>query len=151
MWRWCLAPLLPSYLHIFCRLSGKVRTVCFKIRTGIGDRSILKFRIILASIRDKGGCPCPRCLVVKGKIRRLGQSDDRQQRKTSLRLDNNQRRSQISSARRAIYELNYRVNSAAVERMLKEQSLVPTNVGFKIFLNFLNFNIVFVRMPSQKD
>jgi hypothetical protein len=35
----------------------------------------------------------------------------------------------ISAARKAIYQQNFDVNSAAVERMLKPQSLVPTAVS----------------------
>ena len=30
------------------------------------------FRILLATIRDKGFCPCPRCLVPKTHLDRLG-------------------------------------------------------------------------------
>jgi len=86
-------------------------------------------RVLLASIRDKGHRPCPRCLVSKQDIKNLGLSKDRQQRVQFQRVDNLQRQVKISSARRIIYEENYRVNSAAVERILKEESLVPTSVG----------------------
>ena len=85
-------------------------------------------RVLLASIRDKGCRPCPRCLVFKQEIRNLGLPKDRQQRIQLSRVDTLQRRNKVSSARRIIYEENYRINSAAVERILKEESLVPTSV-----------------------
>jgi hypothetical protein len=87
-------------------------------------------RVLLASIRDKGCRPCPRCLVFKQEIKNLGLPKDRQQRVQFARVDNLQRLNKISSARRIIYEDNYLVNSAAVERILKEESLVPTSVRF---------------------
>jgi hypothetical protein len=53
---------------------------------------------------------------------------DKKQRVTMARVDNNRRRSQVSSARRVIYEKNYLVDGSAVDKMLKEMSLVPTAV-----------------------
>jgi len=41
------------------------------------------------------------------------------------RQDDESRRSKISSARKIIYSQGYAVNSAPVETILKEQSLVP--------------------------
>jgi len=85
-------------------------------------------RIILASIQDKGICPCPQCLVLKSTIRNLGTTNDCRLHETLLWSDNPKRRSEISSARRIIYEENYMVNSAAVEKILKQESLVPNLV-----------------------
>jgi len=86
-------------------------------------------RILLASVRDKGICPCPRCRIPKNRIQNLGMPQDRKQRSTLRRLDDAQRRSRVSSARALIYEKNKRVNNAAVERLLKPESLVPTSVS----------------------
>ena len=99
-------------------------------------------RVLLASIRDKGYRPCPRCLVSKQEIKNLGLPKDRRQRVQSPRVDNLQRRNKISSARRIIYEENYRVNSAAVERILKEESLVPTSVGVFSLLHIINLTTI---------
>ena len=44
------------------------------------------------------------------------------------RVDNLQRTSKISSARKFIYESNLQVNCAAVEELLKDESWVPTAV-----------------------
>jgi hypothetical protein len=50
-------------------------------------------------------------------------------------VDNPSRQSKVFAARRLIYEKHYQVDSAGVEGLLKEQSLVPTSVrrrGFGI-------------------
>jgi hypothetical protein len=46
------------------------------------------------------------------------------------REDNIRRRNLIDAARKVIYEKNFRVNSAGVENMLRDMSLVPTVVCF---------------------
>lgn len=48
------------------------------------------------------------------------------QRKTLARVDDQDRRNRVMAARRAIYEKNHSVNSAAVNRLLQKDSLVPT-------------------------
>jgi hypothetical protein len=58
----------------------------------------------------------------------MGMSLDRQQRAT-LERDNERKRVMVSSARKLIYEDNYAVSSAPVERLLKPQSWVPTSVS----------------------
>jgi hypothetical protein len=53
-------------------------------------------------------------------------------RRISLaRIDDIGRRSKVSTARKLIYEKDYAVDSAAVERLLKPQSLVPTSVSIR--------------------
>ena len=138
--RWShLTPILSPYFHILCRLPWEVRNVILSL-----DSTALwcdLTRVLLASIRDKGMRPCPRCLVSKEDIRKLGLSSDRRQRRTNSRVDDLYRQSKITSARRIIYEENYRINSAAVERILKEESLVPNLVG-RSFLSAYRINSV---------
>lgn len=50
------------------------------------------------------------------------------QRLTLARVDNDDRKRKIQMARRIIYEQKYAVNCEAVEKLLKEESLVPTSV-----------------------
>ena len=59
----------------------------------------------------------------------MGSAEDRQQRKSSARVDDVRRRRNIAKARNLIYKENNRVNGAAVERILKEASLVPNQVS----------------------
>jgi hypothetical protein len=51
------------------------------------------------------------------------------QRETLARVDDANRRGRVAAARKSIYEKNYAVNSSAVEKLLKVDSLVPTAVG----------------------
>jgi hypothetical protein len=54
---------------------------------------------------------------------------DRNARIAQARVDDRHRRDLISTARRAIYEQNFDIDSAAVERIMKPESLVPTSVS----------------------
>lgn len=60
----------------------------------------------------------------------MGMPRDRTQRVT-LGRDDERRRVMVSQARSLIYEQNYGVGSAPVERILKSQSWVPTSVSLK--------------------
>lgn len=91
-------------------------------------------RILIASIRNLGKCPCPRCLIPLNRVRNLGMARDMTQRDTMARVDDVQRRSRIEAARRLIYEKNFTVNSAAVEKILRDMSLVPTAVRCLLLL-----------------
>lgn len=55
------------------------------------------------------------------------------QRVTMARADNDARRSKVYAARRLIYEKKYKVDSVAVEDLLKDESWVPTAVSFTDF------------------
>jgi hypothetical protein len=85
--------------------------------------------VLLASLRDKGGCPCPRCLVRKNLIPEVGTRRDQRRREADVREDNAGQRYNIARARSFIYEKGYVVNSKAVDGMLKARSLVPTIVS----------------------
>lgn len=82
----------------------------------------------MATIRNLGGCPCPRCLIPKSRVQNLGSSLDIKQRKTLERKDDSSRQSKITISRSLIYDRGYGVRSNAVENLLKEHSLVPTSV-----------------------
>lgn len=91
---------------------------------------------MLATIRNLGDCPCPRCLVPLSLADRFGTPEDRQFRVDKARMDDSDRQTKVSTARKLIYgkittkkNTNYDVGSAAVERLLKDQSLVPTDVS----------------------
>src|ERR1700710_158373 len=77
-------------------------------------------RALLATIRNLGGCPCPRCLIPKSRVQNLGSSLDIKQRKTLERKDDSSRQSKITISRSLIYDRGYGVCSNAVENLLKE-------------------------------
>jgi hypothetical protein len=85
-------------------------------------------RVLLATIRNLGGCPCPRCLIPKSRVQNLGLSLDMKQRQTLARIDDNSRKNKVATSRSIIYDSGYGVRSNYVENILKDQSLVPTPV-----------------------
>jgi hypothetical protein len=88
-------------------------------------------RVLIATVRHLGGCPCPRCLIPKDRIHNMGRPQDRTQCVTLARDDVN-RRSLVSEARKLIYEKDLGVGSTRVEHMLKPQSWVPTLVRLQV-------------------
>jgi hypothetical protein len=85
-------------------------------------------RILLASIRNLGCCPCPRCLIPLSRAHQFGMARDKRQRLTLARIDNKHCQAMVAAARRLIYNKHTQVNGAAIENLLKEESLVPTLV-----------------------
>ncbi|KAG2741806.1 hypothetical protein P692DRAFT_201726163 [Suillus brevipes Sb2] len=98
-------------------------------------------KALIATIRNLGGCPCPRCLIPKFRVQNLGMSLDIKQRETLARIDNNARQSKVVISRSHIYDLGYGIRSTAVENLLKEHSLVPTTNAFSEKLGCLGFNL----------
>lgn len=81
-------------------------------------------RVLLATIRDRGLCPCPRCLVPKSRLDCLGLARDKAIR-SKLREFTKDR---VLLARRVIYELGNSITGVRVEDLLKDISAVPTLV-----------------------
>jgi hypothetical protein len=83
-------------------------------------------RVLLATIRDKGLCPCPRCLIPKSKLDQTGTKRDS---KFRLRHARTYLFNRVQIARNAIYESAAAVAGAVVNRLLKATSSVPTLVS----------------------
>ncbi|KZV98181.1 hypothetical protein EXIGLDRAFT_607198 [Exidia glandulosa HHB12029] len=98
-------------------------------------------KVILASIKDKGRCLCPRCLVTRGEIHKLGQKLDDRRRVNKAREDTPRRRAKVAEARKNIYEKGYVVDSkAALPEMLQNESMTPNDNAFSKRLSHLLFN-----------
>ena len=84
-------------------------------------------RVLLATIRDKGLCPCPRCLTPKSEMDQTGAKRDSQFREKNVRkyLLN-----YVRAARDAIYKRASAICGVVVDRLLKPTSSVPTLVSF---------------------
>jgi hypothetical protein len=80
----------------------------------------------LATIRDKGLCPCPRCLIPKSKLDGLGLVHDMTIRVQQFR---EYMAHKVEAARKQIYGLAKPITGAAVEGLLKDFSGVPTKVS----------------------
>ena len=89
-------------------------------------KPIYSLRVLLAGVRNNGDCPCPRCLVKKRDISKIGQALDLRSRISNTRLYVGEK---IKDARDFIFNLGYNIGSAAVERLLSEHSWVPILVG----------------------
>jgi hypothetical protein len=83
-------------------------------------------RVLLATIRDNGNCPCPHCLIPRTKLDRLGHLSDSKIRVDKARKYNARR---VNMARKAIYTLGNPIGSVHVEQLLKPSSIVPTSVS----------------------
>ncbi|KAL1712278.1 hypothetical protein EV715DRAFT_213948 [Schizophyllum commune] len=84
-------------------------------------------KVLLATIRDGGLCPCPRCFVAKTKLDRMGLVRDMKARLQSARtylLD------RVQWARKAIYKPAHLIGGTVVDSSLKDYSAVPTENAF---------------------
>ena len=96
-------------------------------------------RVLIATIRDKGICPCLQCLITKGQLDKMGLACNIHLRLTNVRrffLD------KVRRAREWIYKKGRGVISKGVEDILKETSSVPTMVSSNNILDCYMFIIV---------
>ena len=107
------------------------------------------YRILLASIRNLGCCPCPRCLIPLDRVPNMGMCRDMAQRMSLARVDNPERRSRIKAAREIIYVKDYKTDSKAVEDLLRQDSLVPTAVSVYLAMSLLMLRSCYIRMRFQ--
>ncbi|KAL6303260.1 hypothetical protein BKA93DRAFT_735257 [Sparassis latifolia] len=105
-------------------------------------------KVLLATVRDMGGCPCPRCLVPKAKIDQLGTAADMRQRETLRRVDDTERRRKVAQARKFVYDLGFAVNSTAVDNLLQSESWVPTENAFALRLAEFLTNLFIIFLPD---
>ncbi|KAJ2965454.1 hypothetical protein NUW54_g14114 [Trametes sanguinea] len=105
-------------------------------------------KMLLATLRDKGRCPCPRCLTTFDRIDRLGTREDIEARKLNTRAPTAEQDRLVQEARELIYDSGYVVNSDHVEALLREQSLVPTRNAFARLEPF-GFNLLDALVVDQ--
>ncbi|KAG2029658.1 hypothetical protein BDR03DRAFT_936805 [Suillus americanus] len=130
---------LEAYKHgivILC-CDGIVRRFYPRVFTYSAD---YPEKVLVATIRQLGGCPCSRCLTPMNMLHHLGTSGNRQQC-TTLARSNTSRSQLVATARDIIYTNNLGVDSAAVESILKSHSWVPNNNAFSDSLGPFGFNI----------
>lgn len=89
-------------------------------------------RVLIATIRNLGNCPCPLCLVHRDDIHLLGTAQDQQTRSEHPRIDDEDRRRRNQLARNIIYEQGYAPGNEHSEGFLKSDSSVATEVGFRL-------------------
>ncbi|KAI5900831.1 uncharacterized protein SCHCODRAFT_02465405, partial [Schizophyllum commune H4-8] len=64
-------------------------------------------RILLVCIKSLGTCLCPRCLVEKSQVHKLGTVHDMTKRERTCRKDSIHRQAQVEIARKAIFSGGY--------------------------------------------
>ncbi|KAJ3752589.1 hypothetical protein EV360DRAFT_97363 [Lentinula raphanica] len=84
-------------------------------------------KVLLATIRDLGNCPCPQCLCPKASLDQMGTRRDLALRKNTARTFLIGR---VKKARDYIYRKGYGIRSARIEELLKATSSVPTMNAF---------------------
>ncbi|KAF9056169.1 hypothetical protein BJ165DRAFT_1522113 [Panaeolus papilionaceus] len=83
-------------------------------------------KVLLATIRDKGMCPCPRCLVQSEELDQLGTREDTEKRGERRMYQVNK----VKKARVFIYKKAKPINGVDMEALLKKFSGVPTTNAF---------------------
>ncbi|KAJ7666669.1 hypothetical protein DFH06DRAFT_1184435 [Mycena polygramma] len=139
--------LSPEFIHAY------INGVVVKCYDGVERLIFPRFltygadypeKVLLATIKYFGGCPCPRCFVEKDQIPQMGTKAD-MRRRQNLREDTAQYRSVIKRVRGWIFEKGYLVAGAAVGRNLKPKSWVPTRNAFSKLADYgFNFFSMFV-------
>ncbi|KAJ7119214.1 hypothetical protein C8R43DRAFT_901112, partial [Mycena crocata] len=139
--------LSPEFIHTY------VHGIVIKCYDGIERLVFPRFftygadypeKVLLATIKYFGGCPCPRCFVEKSQISEMGTKADMRRRK-NIRKDTPWYRQLINTARRWIFEKGFLVAGEAVNRILKKQSWVPTRNTFSKLAEYgFNFFSMFV-------
>ncbi|KAI0071414.1 hypothetical protein K474DRAFT_1735052 [Panus rudis PR-1116 ss-1] len=98
-------------------------------------------KVLLASIRNLGTCPCPRCTIAKAKIPELGMKRDDARRVSEQRKHDHVYKWDMKRSRQHIYEKGRGVKSTPVEALLSKYSYVPTTNAFVDRLSSFGQNI----------
>ncbi|KAF7431003.1 hypothetical protein PC9H_006718 [Pleurotus ostreatus] len=104
-------------------------------------------KVLLATIRNLGACPCPRCLTPKECIAELGTQLDRR-RRLNTRVNDINRRSRISRVRDWIYTEGRILKNKFIELTLGPKSEVPTSNAFSDCLPGPDFNYFDMFVPD---
>ncbi|KAJ3512102.1 hypothetical protein NLJ89_g3716 [Agrocybe chaxingu] len=135
---------MHAYIHgfLFKLIDGILRLLFPRFLTYAAD---YPEKVLMACLKYLSRCPCPRCLILKSKIPRLGSKSDNRDRKKLLRVDDTLRRNAIETARKLMFVQGINVTSVKIERILGPKSLVPTRNAFseRLFEHGFNFYQMF--------
>ncbi|KAG8901685.1 hypothetical protein FRC00_005453 [Tulasnella sp. 408] len=132
----------PEFLHAYQHgiviecADGIVRRVYPRIFTYSAD---YPEKVLVATIRDLGTCPCLFCLVTLDDIPQLGQAADQRTRVDKKRCESDKRIQNVGSARKIIYNHGYAPGNDRSDFFLKDESLnafskaLFRDFGFDVF------------------
>ncbi|KAJ3530549.1 hypothetical protein NMY22_g8529 [Coprinellus aureogranulatus] len=98
-------------------------------------------KILIASIKNLGTFPCPRCKVAMKDVPAMGKFRDRNTRVRWARVDDENRRKRVVDARNYLYKDHLSLASTYVEARMDDGSLVPTDNAFSARLSSQGFNL----------
>ena len=90
--------------------------------------------MLLATLRDRGLCPCPRCLIPSIDLDKLGLTSDSKGRISRVRT---WLQDTVAKGRDMLYKGGYVVTSTLIDAVLKPLSQVPTMVRAVLLYVFL--------------
>ncbi|KAJ2920916.1 hypothetical protein H1R20_g16181, partial [Candolleomyces eurysporus] len=96
-------------------------------------------KVLIATIKNRGDCPCVRCLVQKKNLSQMGTPEDMTFRANHPRVDDAERQDRVEKAR-GVIQGGAAVNGKPVMRELKNAE-VPTVNAFSKRLRALGFDI----------
>ena len=124
---WSSNFLMESFVRFSCAYSHMLLiTQKSKLAALLLAYSDGNCRILLACMKFLGNCPCPRCLVTKDKICKLGTKIDQWVHDKKACVDNGARCWSIKGVRKAMFDLGCSIASKAVKGAIGAKLLVPT-------------------------
>jgi len=118
---------IQGYLHILRTTLKSELLLLFWLYLGVGVIHMFD-RVLLATIRDQGICPCPHCLIPKPRLNWLGLiSDSKNRIDKACKSDTDS----VNKAQKAIYELGKPIGGVYVQQLLKASSVVPISVSLR--------------------
>ncbi|OSX57456.1 hypothetical protein POSPLADRAFT_1050105 [Postia placenta MAD-698-R-SB12] len=94
-------------------------------------------KVLIATLRDNGQCPCPRCLTLKTDLWKMGYKHDLRCREAPgiIRTWTSRVRDLVLSAREGIYQQGLGVTSAAIQRLSRLENAFTSCLGdsFDVF------------------
>ncbi|KAJ7777634.1 hypothetical protein DFH07DRAFT_976756 [Mycena maculata] len=105
-------------------------------------------KVLLATIRNLGKAPCPRCYLPKADIPDLGTVHDTKKRETLARTDTHVKDGTLTRIRKWIYEAGCVVTSTTFDFWLLARSWTPTSNAFSDRLSKFGFNPFKMLVPD---
>jgi len=102
-------------------------------------------RVLLATLKFLGNCPCVRCLIEKAQIIQMGSKLDLHRRCRKRRIDSSPQQISVRDARRQIFQFGRPVNSDIIDNIVGIHSGVPITVRCLYCSMYLSDYLLFLQ------